>query len=80
MFKESQLYGWDAEPVDERPSEFMASGGYSMLSSDPRLNEAIRRRRSAARVGLIGLIAFVAVLFLLGGYALLDLLPMLVRH
>ena len=31
-FKDTQVYGWDAEPVDERPSEFVQSTGYSALS------------------------------------------------
>jgi hypothetical protein len=37
----------------------------------------LRRRRSKARFGLLKLIAFVAVLFLLGGVAMILLVPML---
>lgn len=32
MIKKSQLFGWDQEPVDERPSEFMHSTSYGTLS------------------------------------------------
>ncbi len=77
MFKESQVFGWDTEPVDERPSEFRSSTGYSMMASDRHLDAALRRRRSKARFGLLKLIAFVAVLFLLGGVAMILLVPML---
>ena len=80
MFKESQVYGWEAEPVDERPSEFMASGGYSVLTSDQRLDAAIRKRHARARVGLGGTLAFLVILFALGGYAAIALLPMLVHR
>ena len=31
-FKETQIFGWDSEPNDERPSEFVQSTGYSALS------------------------------------------------
>jgi hypothetical protein len=32
MIKTSQLFGWEQEPVDERPSEFMPSTGFGTLS------------------------------------------------
>lgn len=31
-FKDTQVFGWDSEPTDERPSEFVHSTGYSALS------------------------------------------------
>ncbi len=31
-FKDTQLFGWDSEPSEERPSEFAQSTGYSALS------------------------------------------------
>ena len=31
-FKDTQVFGWDSEPIDERPSEFVHSTGYSALS------------------------------------------------
>ena len=80
MFKESQVYGWDAEPVDERPSEFMTSAGYSVLTSDQRFEAAMRSRKTRAHVGTASLVAFIVALFALGGYALIKLLPMLMRN
>jgi hypothetical protein len=80
MFKESQIYGWDSEPVDERPSEFMASGGYSVLSSDRRLDAAISQRRARSRVRFGGFIAFLVALFAVGIYAVVALLPLLTKR
>ena len=31
-FKDTQVFGWETEPRDERPSEFVPSTGYSALS------------------------------------------------
>ena len=42
-FKQTQIFGWEHEPADERPSDFVSTGystGFSTLSSAPR-----RRRR-----------------------------------
>ncbi|HEY0857825.1 MAG TPA: hypothetical protein VGE16_12245 [Albitalea sp.] len=51
------VYGWDEEPADERPSEFMPSSGYSALSGYhvPRDLSArlSRRRRGGGWVGLV---------------------------
>jgi hypothetical protein len=30
--KSTQVFGWEAEPTDERPSEFIPSTGFSSLS------------------------------------------------
>jgi hypothetical protein len=32
MRANTHSYGWDEEPADERPSEFMESTGYSLLT------------------------------------------------
>jgi hypothetical protein len=78
MFKQSQIYGWESEPADERPSEFMPSTGYAMLSGyhDPA---AARRaaRRSSSRFGAKSLIAFSIAMLALGAYGLLKLAPLL---
>ena len=31
-FKDTQIFDWESEPHDERPSEFAQSTGYSVLS------------------------------------------------
>jgi uncharacterized membrane protein len=77
MLKETQIYGWDTEPVDERPSEFMASSGYSVLTSYYALDHAHRTRKSRSRFGLIGMLVFVGLLLALGVYALSTLAPLL---
>lgn len=80
IFKESQLFNWDTEPVDERPSEFMHSTGYATLSGyhssfDTRRRAPVRRSRS----GLIGVLVFALVVIAVGAWAIVKLAPML-RH
>jgi hypothetical protein len=80
VFKQSQLYSWDAEPVDERPSEFMHSTGHATLSGYQSNFDATRRapvRRSYA--GLIGMLVFALVVIAIGAWAILKFAPML-RH
>jgi hypothetical protein len=77
MHNQSQLYGWDTEPVEERPSEFLESTGYSVLSSHYDLDHAHRARESRSLVGFKSLLAFCAIALGLGGYALLRLAPLL---
>jgi hypothetical protein len=72
-FKDSQVYGWDAEPKDERPSEFVPSTGYSVLSGyyampDSGMHPA-RQRRSGTLMPLfvvVGLVIGAGVAALLG--------------
>ena len=80
VFKESQLYSWDTEPVDERPSEFMHSTGCATLSGYHSNFDATRRtpaRRSHA--GLIGMLVFALVVVALGAWAIVKFAPLL-RH
>ena len=81
VFKESQLYSWDAEPVDERPSEFMHSTGYAALSGYHSNFDAGRRApvRRRSYSGLVGMIVFALFVMLLGGWAIVQFAPML-RH
>jgi hypothetical protein len=48
MIKPSQLFGWEHEPVAERPSEFMPSrlSGFSEFSSFGALDRKLPPRRS----------------------------------
>lgn len=73
MKTNSQIYGWDAEPVDERPSEFMESTGYAMLSGYSPMNDPLRRQRSNSRVGFKSLLLFCLVVVTIGGFALVKL-------
>ena len=77
--KSSQIYGWDEEPVDERPSEFNSTTGHSVLSGYHSANESPRERhrRPSGRIGFKAMLMFCAVLLTLGGYALARLAPLL---
>jgi len=76
-FKQSQVFGWDSEPVDERPSEFMSTG-YSSLSGYHGLGDARRaERHTSSRFGLKSMLVFSIAVIGAGGYALTKLAPML---
>ena len=80
VFKESQLYSWDAEPVDERPSEFMHSTGYATLSGYHSNFDTARRPTSrSSHSGLIGVLVFALIVIGVGGWAIVTFAPML-RH
>jgi hypothetical protein len=58
QFKQTQIFDWDAEPSDERPSEFVQSTGYSVLSGyystyDTRAGSGQLRRRKTGGVNLV---------------------------
>ncbi len=55
-FKDTQLFGWDAEPSQERPSEFTHSTGYSALSGYhvlPDSHSVAARRHNAKGLGFL---------------------------
>jgi hypothetical protein len=80
VFKESQLFSWDTEPVDERPSEFMHSTGYASLSGYHSGIEAPRRAaRRSRRFGLASVLVFALIVVAAGGWAIAQIAPML-RH
>jgi hypothetical protein len=62
-FKSTQVFGWEAEPMDERPSEFIPSTGFSSLSGyyamPPSKNY---RSRTSARSALSTWLLAAAVL------------------
>ena len=78
VFKESQLYHWDSEPVDERPSEFMQSG-YAAPLSGYHSNFSTARRAPARRSysGLISVLVFALAAVAAGGWAIVHFAPML---
>ena len=75
--KSSQIYGWDEEPVDERPSEFSSSTGYSVLSGYHPMNVPLRRPRQHSGAGFKTLLVFCVVVLALGVFALVKLAPLL---
>lgn len=75
--KPSQIYGWDEEPVDERPSGFTSTTGYSVLSGYHPLNDTARRRVSHSRFGLLSILVFCAIVLGAGVFAIVKLAPFL---
>jgi hypothetical protein len=74
--KPTQIYGWDSEPVDERPSEFMSTG-YSHLSGFYPQTEAPPRRTKPSLFGFKSLVLAALAVIGLGAYAIDKLLPLL---
>ena len=68
-FQTSTAYGWEAEPQDERPSEFAQSTGYQLHSGfyvAPVVSGSHRRRSSGTLMWLaVGVVAGLAVVGLL---------------
>jgi hypothetical protein len=73
----THVYGWDEEPVDERPSEFSSTTGYSVLSGYHPMNDPMRSSRSRSRFGFKALLLFCAAVLALGVVALVKLAPLL---
>ncbi len=77
-FKATQLFDWENEPVGERPSEFLPSTGYSVLSGYHAIAAPIAHRRaSRSRFGFTAWIVFAVAMLLLGAWAMSELAPML---
>ncbi|MDE2092805.1 MAG: hypothetical protein KGL99_08545 [Burkholderiales bacterium] len=80
MAKQTHVFGWDEEPVDERPSEFMVSTSYSVLSGYHPIDEPLRPQlatRQRSRFGFKTLLLACVVVLALGAYALAKLAPLL---
>jgi hypothetical protein len=75
-FKDTQVFDWDAEPKDERPSEFVPTTGYSSLSGYHTPTDVGAYRRPPTRRG-IPVLAVAAVMIGLGAAALLGFLHLL---
>ena len=73
--KPTQIYDWDIEPVDERPSEFMNSSSWSASSSFHPPVPVVRRPPS--RFGLAGVLIVALVLLGLGALAIAKIIPLL---
>ena len=74
--KPTQIYDWDTEPVDERPSEFMNSTGWDASSSfHPAV--AVVRRPPAARFGFTAVVIVAVALLALGAVAIAKIIPLL---
>jgi hypothetical protein len=61
-FKDTQVFDWELEPQDERPSQFAQSTGYSLLSGyhvEPV--RATRRREGGVGLALVAAALVVAL-------------------
>lgn len=75
-FKATQVFGWDSEPADERPTDFGGSTGFSALSGyyvAPEAHAARRRQQQMHRSGLAKLAAAGLIIIGLASVALLQL-------
>lgn len=80
-FKTTQVFDWEAEPKDERPSEFVPTTGFSSLSGyysmPPDASVMRRSRRSGGGGAVLWLSA--GLVIALGALAMLAFLYF-VRH
>ena len=74
--KPSQLYDWDTEPVDERPSEFMSSTSWSSLSGF-HVAPPVVQRPAPPRFGFTRLLIAALLLLALGALAIAKIAPLL---
>lgn len=74
-FKPTQVFDWESEPRDERPSEFVPSTGYSALSGYHAMPdvEAAPTRRPARAAGSHTAMWMVALIVTLGVAGLFGL-------
>ena len=76
-FKDTQVYGWDAEPKDERPSEFIPSTGFSSLSGYYSMPpDASVYRRARRNRGGLKLVLATLFMLALGAAAMIGFLHM----
>jgi hypothetical protein len=73
MRANTHTYGWDEEPSDERPSEFMESTGYSLLTGyhvPTDLSARQARRRSGQGLGLKAIVLTFVIIIGASGLAI----------
>ena len=75
-FKDTQVFDWEVEPHDERPSEFAQSTGYSALSGFYVAPIASSRRRSSGCGPALALITG-GLVVALGAAAMVGLVHLL---
>lgn len=75
--KPSQLYEYENEPVDERPSEFMNSASWSPVSNFHAAPAVLRRPLRPLRRGFTGVVLAALTLFALATVTLAALASLL---
>ena len=71
------IYGWNAEPVDERPSEFTRYADFSAASGFHTASTNTRRPSAPPRCGLSSLLAAALGGLALGALVIAKLFPLL---
>lgn len=76
-FKDTQVFDWQTEPKDERPSEFVPSTGFSSLSGYYAMppDARVYRRRSGMGAGTLLLAALLVIV--LGATVLLGFMHLI---
>ncbi|MBC7482032.1 MAG: hypothetical protein H7337_09085 [Rhizobacter sp.] len=77
--KPTQIYDWDAEPVDERPSEIMTHSGFSAASGFHAASTFTRPQPAEAQFGMAVLLAAALAVLALGAVVIAKLAPLLQR-
>jgi hypothetical protein len=73
-FKDTQLFGWDSEPSEQRASEFAQSTGYSALSGYYAVPEPRRKPKAKGTGFLLAMSALIVSLGAVGLYWLAQYL------
>jgi hypothetical protein len=80
MVKSTQIYDWDSEPVDERPSEFMEYTPVGKLSGYSARNDPMQSRNRRSRIGFKWMLAFCVAVIAIGGWAAAHVLAPLLQR
>jgi hypothetical protein len=75
--KKTQVFDWETEPSDERPSEFVPSTGYSVLSGFHAPAPARESSRRARHGGINIVLVVVGVIVGLGALALVGFIHLM---
>ena len=73
-FKETQLFGWDSEPSEQRPSEFAQSTGFSALAACHAVPDPRRKPKAKGTGFLLVMSALIVSLGAVGLYWLAQFL------
>lgn len=79
-FKSTQIFDWDSEPSDERPTDFGRSTGFSALSGYHMVPEPSRladRRRREFRKGVAKLVVASALILGISIVAMYEMVNLL---
>jgi len=68
--KSTHIYDWDSEPVDERPSEFMSSSGYSSVTGFYSTASSARQAPRRAGFGFGAVLLVALAVLALGAFVL----------